>query len=113
MPELRRIIKISNRRLFDEQERQPITLERIAHLIQDGAQVTVLDRKNNKDITTTVQLQIIEKMAGQKVPILTEDILRDLIRLRPQESTTPQPSNASEELRIVNSGGLMHVGAEN
>lgn len=113
MPEQRRITKISGRRLYDEQERQPITLDRIALLIQDGTNVTVLDRKNQKDITTIVLLQIIEKMAGQKVHLLPEDVLRDLIRLRPQQSAPPQPSNGSAELHIVNSSGLMQVATEN
>lgn len=122
MSALRRITRTSGRRLYDEEERRQTTLDRIAELIKEGTDVTVLDHKDNRDITSSVLIQIIEKMAGQGVPILTQDVLRDLIRLRPQESATPQPSqqsataqpaNGTEELRIVNSSGLAQVATEN
>lgn len=70
------IKKYSNRRLYDTDESQYITLEELADRIKKGADVRVIDAKTNEDLTQATLAQIIIESRGAArmlpVPLLTQ-----------------------------------------
>lgn len=74
------IKKYSNRRLYDTEASQYITLEELAELIRRGAEVRVLDAKSNDDLTQATLAQIIieSRGAGKLLPV---PLLMQLIRM--------------------------------
>jgi polyhydroxyalkanoate synthesis repressor PhaR len=74
------IKKYSNRRLYDTEASQYITLEELAELIRRGAEVRVLDAKSNDDLTQATLAQIIieSRGAGKLLPV---PLLVQLIRM--------------------------------
>jgi polyhydroxyalkanoate synthesis repressor PhaR len=70
------IKKYSNRRLYDTEASQYITLEELADRIRAGADVRVVDAKTNDDLTQTTLAQIILESRGAArllpIPLLTQ-----------------------------------------
>lgn len=70
------IKKYSNRRLYDTEASQYITLEELADRIRRGAEVRVVDAKTNDDLTQSTLAQIILESRGAArllpVPLLTQ-----------------------------------------
>lgn len=68
--------KYSNRRLYDTEASQYITLEELADRIRQGADVRVVDAKSNDDLTQATLAQIIIESRGAArmlpVPLLTQ-----------------------------------------
>ena len=68
--------KYSNRRLYDTEASQYITLEELAEKIRLGADVRVHDAKSNEDLTQGTLAQIILESRGASrllpVPLLTQ-----------------------------------------
>jgi polyhydroxyalkanoate synthesis repressor PhaR len=68
--------KYSNRRLYDTEASQYITLEELAEKIRLGADVRVHDAKTNEDLTQATLAQIILESRGASrllpVPLLTQ-----------------------------------------
>ena len=74
------IKRYANRKLYDTEAKQYITLEGIAELIRRGQEVQVVDHETGADITAMTQAQIIleqEKKARGRLP---RPALTDLIR---------------------------------
>jgi len=62
------IKKYANRKLYDTRTSRYITLEGIAQLISEGADVEVVDRESGRDLTPVVLSQIVlseERRGGQ------------------------------------------------
>jgi polyhydroxyalkanoate synthesis repressor PhaR len=79
--EMPRIIKkYANRRLYDTNTSQYITLEDLKQLIVSGVAVQVIDAKSKKDISREVLLQLVSEQESLGQPILNETILTALIR---------------------------------
>lgn len=75
------IRKYANRRLYDTSRSRYVTLEEVARMVGDGANVRVVRAREGTDITRQVFAQIIlEGESGEG--LLDEDVLRGLIRLR-------------------------------
>lgn len=78
-----RIIKrYQNRKLYDTEASSYVTLDDIASMIRRGEDLTVVDNKTKKDITTTTLTQIIlegEKKTKRFLPI---DTLKNIIQQR-------------------------------
>lgn len=72
--------KYSNRRLYDTESSQYITLDELAEKIRRGSDVTVLDAKSNEDLTQATLTQIIleSRRAARLLPI---PLLLQLIRM--------------------------------
>lgn len=70
------IKKYSNRRLYDTEASQYITLEELADRIRKGAEIRVVDAKTNDDLTQSTLAQIILESRGAArllpVPLLTQ-----------------------------------------
>ena len=74
------IKRYQNRKLYDTDASCYVTLDEIAEMIQQGEEVSVVDNRNQKDITAITLTQIIfekQKKSDAPVPIST---LRHIIQ---------------------------------
>ena len=74
------IKRYQNRKLYDTDASCYVTLDEIAEMIQQGEEVSVVDNRNQKDITAATLTQIIfekQKKADTPVPLST---LRHIIQ---------------------------------
>ncbi len=74
------IKKYANRRLYDTQISQYITLDDLKKLIVSGIAVQIVDANSKKDISREVLLQLVSEQESLGQPILNEAILTALIR---------------------------------
>ena len=75
------IKKYPNRRLYDTAISGYITLADVKQMILEGENIEVRDAKSDEDLTRQVLLQILlEEEAGGR-PILSNDMLRQFIRI--------------------------------
>lgn len=83
MPPMVLIKRYPNRRLYDTQSSQYITLEDLAGMVADGREVQIVDSKDGTDLTRRVLVQVLllDEQA-HKLDCLPVDFLRTLIRLR-------------------------------
>lgn len=72
------IKKYKNRRLYDTEISQYITIEDLQRYVIEGVDFSVEDAKG-KDITTVVLLQIFVEMESGSTQFLSKDMLRQLI----------------------------------
>lgn len=77
----RLIKKYKNRRLYDTETSQYITLEELQRYVVEGVQFKVEDSLTEKDITNSILLQIIVEMEAGPSQFLSSDILRQIIAL--------------------------------
>lgn len=80
MSESRIIKKYPNRRLYDTEVSKYITLDAVKELVVKGVDFKVVDAKTDKDITRSTLMQIITEQEEKGEPILTQELLRNLIR---------------------------------
>ncbi|MBI4404520.1 MAG: polyhydroxyalkanoate synthesis regulator DNA-binding domain-containing protein [Deltaproteobacteria bacterium] len=74
------IKRYQNRKLYDTDASCYVTLDEIAEMIQQGEEVSVVDNRNQKDITAATLTQIIfekQKRSESPIPITT---LRHIIQ---------------------------------
>lgn len=81
MPDKHLIKKYSNRRLYDTNTSQHITLDGIRSLIIAGNDVEIVDDTTGEDITRSLLLQIIADQEQGGRPMLDSTFLMRLIRL--------------------------------
>jgi len=77
---VRVIRKYSNRRLYDPETSSHITLDQVRDLIVAGDRVRIEDAKTGEDITRSILLQIIVEREEAGRPLLSADLLEQLIR---------------------------------
>ncbi len=77
---MRVIKKYPNRRLYDTEISSYITIEDVRQLIVDGEEFEVLDAKSGEDLTRQVLLQIISEQEQDGQPILSTELLSQIIR---------------------------------
>jgi polyhydroxyalkanoate synthesis repressor PhaR len=77
---LRIIKKYPNRRLYDTEISSYITLEEIRQLVLDGETFEVRDAKSGEDLTRSVLLQIISEHEEKGQPMLSPQLLSQIIR---------------------------------
>ena len=77
----RTIKKYANRRLYDTESSQSITLQDVRDLIGAGENVAVVEAKTGNDVTRQVLLQIVadQEMLGR--PVLSNEFLEAMIRV--------------------------------
>ncbi|WP_409476675.1 polyhydroxyalkanoate synthesis repressor PhaR [Stenotrophomonas sp. Y-13] len=80
MAATRIIKKYPNRRLYDTEISSYITIEDVRQLILDGEDFEVRDAKSGEDLTRSVLLQIIADKEQDGVPMLSTQLLSQLIR---------------------------------
>jgi polyhydroxyalkanoate synthesis repressor PhaR len=74
------IKKYANRRLYDSRQSTYINLEGIRQLVVNHEAFKVLDAKTGEDLTTQTLLQIILEFESNQQSMLTDGLLRQLIR---------------------------------
>ena len=80
MAATRIIKKYPNRRLYDTEISSYITVEEVRQLILDGEQFEVRDAKTGEDLTRQVLLQIIAEQEQGGEPVLSTQLLSQIIR---------------------------------
>lgn len=80
MSAIRIIKKYPNRRLYDTEISSYITIEDVRQLIVDGESFEVRDAKTGDDLTRQVLLQIITEHEQDGQPMLSTQLLSQLIR---------------------------------
>ena len=80
MSQERLIKKYANRRLYDASQSRHITLDDIRGLIVKGEKIRVVEDKTGQDITRHILLQVIAEQEQGGRPILTADMLKQIIR---------------------------------
>ncbi|NWF81300.1 MAG: pesticidal protein Cry15Aa [Chloroflexi bacterium] len=75
------IKKYANRKLYHTNQKQYITLDGIAKLVQDGEAVQVLDNETGEDITPSILAQVVLHVRGRTGPQLPTQMLTGLIQL--------------------------------
>lgn len=80
MTAIRVIKKYPNRRLYDTEISSYITIEDVRQLIVDGETFEVRDAKTGDDLTRQVLLQIITEHEQDGQPMLSTQMLSQLIR---------------------------------
>ncbi|GAB3304844.1 polyhydroxyalkanoate synthesis repressor PhaR [Luteimonas notoginsengisoli] len=81
MTKTRVIKKYPNRRLYDTDISSYITIEDVRQLIVDGEDFEVRDAKSGEDLTRQVLLQIIAEHEQDGQPMLSTQMLSQIIRL--------------------------------
>ena len=81
MAQTNRIIKkYPNRRLYDTEISSYITLEEVRQLVLDNENFEVRDAKSGEDLTRSVLLQIISEHEEKGQPMLSPQLLSQIIR---------------------------------
>lgn len=85
----RLIKKYKNRRLYDTQTSQYITLEQLQSYVIEGMDFKVEDSETGKNITNAILLQIIVEMESGPTQFLSPIMLRQIITLanHPMQAT--------------------------
>jgi len=76
----RLIRKYANRRLYDTVQSRYVNLNDVCNLIIAGKYVKVEDQATKQDITNNILLQIIGNLNPESGPLLSADVLTDMIR---------------------------------
>lgn len=77
MPQIKRY---PNRKLYDMDAKHYVTLEQIAQMIREGAEVTVTDHETGDDLTSLTLSQIILEMEKRQSGFLPQSLMTNLIR---------------------------------
>ena len=74
------IKKYPNRRLYDTSTSSYVALADVKQLVMSQTPFCVLDAKSGEDLTRSILLQIILEHESDGAPILTEQVLANIIR---------------------------------
>jgi len=74
------IKRYPNRKLYNTEAKQYITLDGIAELIREGNEVQVIDHASGEDLTALTLTQIILEQEKQQSGVLSNSVLTGLIR---------------------------------
>ncbi len=80
MQAIRIIKKYPNRRLYDTEIGEYITLDDVKNLVFNKVNFQVIDARTKKDLTQSTLLQVIAEQEATSTPIFTTALLQDLIR---------------------------------
>lgn len=74
------IKRYPNRKLYDTEAKQYVSLEHLAQMIRQGTDVRVVDHVTGDDITTLVLVQIIAEQEKQRTGFLPLPVLQGLVQ---------------------------------
>ena len=77
---MRLIKRYPNRKLYDTEAKQYITLEGIAEMIRQGAEISVIDHASGEDLTTLILTQIIVEHEKKQSGVMPRSVLSGLIQ---------------------------------
>lgn len=76
-----RIKRYPNRKLYNTESKQYITLDQIAEMIRNGDEVSVIDNSTGEDITALTLTQIIYEQEKRKSGFLPHSVLASMIQV--------------------------------
>jgi len=74
------IKKYSNRRLYNTDTSEYVTLQEVADLIREGADIEVVDAKSKEDVTALILTQILLEETRQNNLLLPVPLLQTIIK---------------------------------
>lgn len=74
------IKRYPNRKLYDTDAKQYVTLDGISDLIRDGQEVQVIDHATGEDLTAVILTQIIFEQEKKQAGFLPRSVLRGLVQ---------------------------------
>lgn len=78
---MRVLKKYPNRRLYDTEKSEYVTVEDVRQMVLGKQQIKVVDSKTDADLTRSVLLQIISEQENEgHEPLLTNKVLEQIIR---------------------------------
>jgi len=89
------IKRYPNRKLYNTEEKQYITLDGVAELIRQGSEIQVLDHHTSEDLTAVTLTQIILEQERKQSGRLSKSLLTSLIRAGGDRLSTLQRSMVS------------------
>lgn len=89
------IKRYPNRKLYDTEAKQYITLDGIAALIRQGARIQVLDHTSGEDLTAVTLTQIIFEQEKKRSGFLPQAVLTGLIQAGGERMSTLRRALAS------------------
>lgn len=89
------IKRYPNRKLYDTEAKQYITLGQIAEMIRQGGEVQVVDHTSGEDLTAVTLTQIIFEQEKQRSGFLPETLLTGLIQAGGERLSTLRRALAS------------------
>ncbi len=95
----RLIRKYANRRLYDTVQSRYVNLHDVRQLIIAGKFIKVEDQATKKDITNSILLQIIGNQEPDSGPLLSSDVLTDLIRISATNQDPMLPQRLQQACR--------------
>lgn len=76
----RRIKRYNNRKLYDTESSEYVSLSDIAALVRDGETVEVIDNSTGEDLTAQTLTQIILEEGKDGNAVIPSDLLHELLR---------------------------------
>lgn len=76
----RRITRYDNRKLYDTETSEYVSLADIAELVRNGETVKVVDKTTGQDITAQTLMQVILEEGKRGRQVLPSELLHDLVR---------------------------------
>ena len=89
------IKRYPNRKLYNTEAKQYITLEQIAHLIRDGQDNEVVDHASGEDLTALTLTQVILEQERKRSGFLPQTVLTGLIQAGGERLSTLRRALAS------------------
>ena len=80
MSESRLIKKYSNRRLYDTRDSRYITLQDVCRMLNQKADIRVVEQRSGYDITRIVLLQVVVELEATELTRLSTPFLLNLVR---------------------------------
>lgn len=77
---MRTIKKYANRKLYDTEGKQYISMDGLTELIRSGEEIEVIDNTSGEDITVSVLSQLLARQSGQRADGLSAGTLVELLR---------------------------------
>ena len=76
-----RVVKrYANRKLYDTEEKRYVTLEQVAGLIREGAEIKVVDNESGEDLTSVTLSQILVEQEKKREGGLPKTFLTELVK---------------------------------
>lgn len=97
--EVKVIKRYTNRKLYDTLESRYVTLDEIAEMVKQGAEVKIVDNRTKEDLTAVTLAQIVfeEEKKKNTMPL---SVLRDIIR-HPQAALSELTTTVTQRVASI------------
>ena len=97
----KQIKKYKNRRLYDMDTSQYITVDDLQRYVLEGTVFVVTEAANGKDITNATLLQIFVEMESTALPFLSAQMLRQLIVIAQHPMSQSFKSMLEQAMQLI------------